>query len=93
MRALERYLPFVVLAAVFILFSSGRSGWGSGMMGGGMWFIWIAIAAGMYLLLSGTPFFRGGGRHRALKIAEERYARGEISAEELDEIRDTLGYD
>jgi uncharacterized membrane protein len=66
---------------------------GFGMLGGGMWFIWIAIAVGLYLLFSGTPFFGGGGRHRALKIAEERYARGEISSEELDEIRYTLGYD
>jgi uncharacterized membrane protein len=66
---------------------------GFGWMGGGMWLIWIAIAAGLYLLLSGTPFYGSGGRHRALKIAEERYARGEISSEELDEIRDNLGYD
>ena len=98
MRSPERFLPFIALAAVFILVSSGGAGWGSGMMGfgmmgGGMWLIWIAIAGGLYLLFTGTPRFRGGDRHRALKIAEERYARGEISSEELDEIRDNLGYD
>jgi uncharacterized membrane protein len=86
------------LAAVFKFISSDGYGGGSGMMGfgmmgGGMWFIWIAIAVGLYLLFSGTSFYRGGGRHRALKIAEERYARGEISSEELDEIRYVLGYD
>jgi phage shock protein C len=32
-----------------------------------------------------------GRRNPALAIAEERYARGEISADELREIRQTLG--
>jgi uncharacterized membrane protein len=66
---------------------------GFGIMGGGMWFIWIAIAVGLYLLFSEKPFYGGEGRHGALKIAEARYARGEISSEELDEIRYTLEYD
>lgn len=63
---------------------------GFGWMGGGMWFIWIALAAGFYFLYYGTPLFRGDGYSRALRIAEERYARGEITAEELDEIRENL---
>lgn len=71
--------------------SSGMMGFG--MMGGGMWLIWIAVAIGLYFLFTGTPLYGGGSRNRALRIAEERYARGEISAEELDKIRYNLGYD
>jgi phage shock protein PspC (stress-responsive transcriptional regulator) len=33
---------------------------------------------------------KGPGSTPAVRIAEERYARGEISAEELDRIRGTL---
>ncbi len=95
MRTYESYIPLIALAAVLILLFSGGIGWGSqmmgyGMMGGGMWFFWIAIAAGLYFLFSGMPVYGGGGRRRALRIAEERYARGEMSADELDEIRDNL---
>jgi uncharacterized membrane protein len=65
---------------------------GFGWMGGGMWFMWIALAAGFYFLFYRTPLFRGNNYSRAIRIAEERYARGEISAEELEEIRDHLDY-
>ncbi len=65
---------------------------GFGWMGGGMWLFWIALAAGAYFLFYGMPRPREGGRHSALRIAEERYARGEITAEELDTIRYNLGY-
>lgn len=65
---------------------------GFGWMGSGMWLFWIAIAAGAYFLFYGGIWPRGGGRRSALRIAEERYARGEITAEELDTIRDNLGY-
>ncbi len=64
---------------------------GFGWMGGGMWFFWVAIAAGAYFLFYGGLWPREGGRRSALRIAEERYARGEITAEELDVISDNLG--
>jgi phage shock protein PspC (stress-responsive transcriptional regulator) len=35
----------------------------------------------------------GGGRSGPLQIAEERFARGEISADELRTIREALGDD
>jgi uncharacterized membrane protein len=63
---------------------------GFGGMGGGMWLLWVALAAGAYFLFYGGLWPREGGRRGALRIAEERYARGEITAEELDEIRDNL---
>jgi uncharacterized membrane protein len=65
---------------------------GFGWMGGGMWFMWIALAIGFYFLFYGTPLFRRESYSRAIRIAEERYAQGEISAEELEEIRDHLEY-
>ena len=94
----ERYLPFIALVAVLILLSRGGATWGSGimgfgMMGGGMWLFWIAIAVGLYFIFSWIPVYGGGGQRRTLRIAEERYARGEITIEELDEIRDNLGRD
>jgi len=58
-----------------------------------MWFFWIALAASFYFLFYGMPLYGGGGRSRALRIAEEWYARGEITAGELDGIRDTLWED
>lgn len=54
---------------------------GFGWMGGGMWLFWVALATGAYFLFYGMPRYRGGGRDRAIRIAEE-----------LDEIRDNLGY-
>ncbi len=63
---------------------------GYGWMGGGMWLFWIALAAGLYFLFYGMPLYGGGGRNRALRIAEERYARGKITGGELDKIRDKL---
>jgi len=63
---------------------------GFGGRGGGMWLFWIALAAGLYFLFYGMPLNGRGGRSRALRISEERYARGEITAEELDEIRDKI---
>lgn len=66
---------------------------GFGWMGGGMWLFWVALAAGAYFFFYGMPLYSGRGRSRALRIAEERYAQGEITAEQLDEIRDNLRYD
>ena len=66
-------------------------GWmGGGWMGGGMWVFWIFIAVGLYFLFTGTPWFNVDDKKKAQRIAEERYARGEITADELDEIKGTL---
>ena len=63
---------------------------GFGWMGGGMWLFWVALAAGAYFLFYGMPWPRETGRRGALRVAEERYAWGEITAKDLDEIRDNL---
>ena len=71
--------------------------YGYGMMGsGGMFFgliFWIIIIVGAYLLIKyliEQNKIRGGEDKSALEIAKERYARGEITKEEFDEIKKGL---
>ncbi|GIV80429.1 MAG: hypothetical protein KatS3mg050_4823 [Litorilinea sp.] len=73
------------------------------MFGGGMLLGWLLpilllVLGGMWLL-NNSPSNRGGnpdGFHppqrveRAEEILQERYARGEISREEYEEMRQTL---
>lgn len=51
---------------------------------------WVAVVALAYWLV---PGFRSGSNSRRdpIDIAKERYARGEISQEQLQQIRDDLG--
>ena len=67
---------------------------GSGMMGGWMgpwmWIFWIAIACGAYLLITGSQGFSRGRHGGALEIAAERFARGEITSEEFEKIKEQL---
>jgi putative membrane protein len=71
--------------------------YGSGMMGyGGMFFgilFWILIIVVAYLLIKWLVEqnkTRGGGEKSALDIAKERYARGEITKEEFEEMKKRL---
>ncbi|MGB9132476.1 MAG: SHOCT domain-containing protein [Methanosarcina sp.] len=71
--------------------------YGYGMMGyGGMFFgliFWILIIAGAYLLIKWLVEQNknnGGEEKSALKIAEVRYAEGEITEEEFEEIKKRL---
>ena len=79
----------------------GGDGWGWGwitmiVMMGLFWAGVIGVAAWGISVLGrrdhGGPA-RGGGRAAddALEIARQRYARGEINADEFDEIRRRLG--
>jgi len=63
-------------------------GWG--WMGLGMILFWVLIGVGIYLLLGGYVRPRRGEDDRALVIARERYARGEITLEELEEMKRNL---
>lgn len=65
-------------------------GWGG--MGVGMGIIWIlvilAIAALVMLVLKRPA---GASGDRSIGIARERYARGEITREQFEEIKRDLG--
>ncbi len=63
-------------------------------MGGRGW-LWIALIVVVLLVLwvarrSGPPGGAGGDRGDALRILEERFARGEIDREEFEGRRRTL---
>lgn len=74
------------------------SGWGYGphmWLGGGifMGLFWIAvIVALVYLIkyLSRQSAVRGGRGETAMDILKKRYARGEITKEQYDRMRDDL---
>jgi putative membrane protein len=74
------------------------SGWGWGM---GLWMLGgLALTVGMVVLIvwvvvsvSGRPDrVHRGPQQTPLDILRERYARGEISAEEFEQARRILGY-
>lgn len=70
--------------------------YGYGMGYGGMFFIlifWILIIVGAYLLIKWLVEqnkTRGGEEKSALEIAKVRYAKGEITEEEFEEIKKRL---
>lgn len=58
-----------------------------GVGGGFMWLFWlILIVALIWVIMAGI---NGGGRQNKspLELAQERYAKGEISREEFEQIR------
>lgn len=59
-------------------------GWG--WMGLGAILFITLIVIGIYLFLSGYAWPRRVEGNRALAISRERYARGEITKEEYDEL-------
>jgi putative membrane protein len=66
-----------------------QPGWGAG----GPWFLlfpvlWIGIAVAAFLVWRGRPARRA--TENAHEILAERYARGEISADEFRQRRDEL---
>lgn len=80
----------------------GASTWGAGMMGGwggmmsgwggmglGMGFFVVLFIVGVFLLFS-DRFSLRGGYDNAKDIARERFARGEISQDEFEELMKRL---
>lgn len=59
----------------------------------GMVLVWVAVSLGVVALVrweSGSASRQAGAAPEALEIARQRYARGEISREEYERIRDDL---
>ncbi len=81
----------------------GSSTWGAGMMMGGwggtmggwggmgmgMWFFGVLFVVGLFLLFS-DRFPQRGGNDNAKDIARERFARGDITQEEFEELMKRL---
>ena len=70
-------------------------GWGAGMLWGPFaWLFWIAIVTIIVLVILKLSRGRdsGGGTEddESLRILKSRYARGEISKEEYEEMRRDL---
>ncbi len=63
---------------------------GGGWMGLGMVVFWIFLIVGFYLLVTNNRSLNLFPGNRALAIAQERYARGEITQEEFEKIKETL---
>jgi len=91
----------VLLVVAFIPFTM-MGGWGPRMMGWGMMgfgrpfmflvpiaFILLIILGGYYLL-SGRGFTTSYAESDALRILKERYARGEITAEQYAKMKKDL---
>jgi putative membrane protein len=96
MKMDERTILAIIAIGAFAIFAIGGWGMGSPMMGLGMMTGWggmglgmglflVLVIVGLFLLFTGSryePRYEG----RAQNIARERYAKGEITKEEYDEI-------
>ncbi len=97
----------VVLIALFFallgggMMGPGMMGWGWGgfspWWGVAMILFWLLVIVGIVLLVlwlfrQGAPTAAGPiGERRALEILRERYARGEITRDEYEQMRRDLG--
>jgi len=66
--------------------SLGSGGW----MGLGMVVFWMFLIAGFYLFVANNRPNNPIPSNRALAIAQERFARGEIAQEEFEKIKESL---
>ncbi len=68
-------------------------GWGSGMMGTGflfMLFFWALVILGIAALIKLLMGRGGGARKDPLEVLRERYARGDISREQFEQMNRDL---
>jgi putative membrane protein len=74
-----------------------NDGWGWWMVFGGIWMllfwiaiIWLVVWAVRSLVRHREPKGGASEKHDPLDIAKERYAKGQISKEEFDQIKKDL---
>ncbi len=87
----------MLLAGVAYGHGDDRHMGGWPMMGGGMWcaIFWIVAAVVVVLILFALKYFMSKGpagkpEKSSLEILKERYARGEISKAEFEEMKKDL---
>ena len=96
----QKLVTSVLIIGALSLLSFGGMGMGSHMYGTGMmfgWggmglrmgFFWVLILVGVFVLFTGRYSFNGGV-DRPKEIARERFARGEISENEFEELMKRL---
>ena len=71
----------------------GNWGWGMGLMmflGVLFWGAIIALIVWVVVRLTGRGTASGGGKQNPLDIARERYARGEITREQYEQLKKDL---
>jgi putative membrane protein len=69
-----------------------QGGYGWGPMWGFGWIIPVVIVVGLvWLMIRLSRMTHGQRGDRALHILRERYAKGELSKEEFDRMRQELG--
>jgi len=73
----------------------GPDGWGWGWIGLGilhMGLFWILVILGIVVLVKWLSSSGASGRgSRALDILKERYAKGELTREQFDQMKRDLG--
>ena len=92
--AVTMFLPLFTGTA----YADGMPGWDGwfwhyNMMGGGivMWIFWIfIIGAVVYFFVNNSRQQQSGERETPLNILQKRYARGDISQEEYEEMKRNL---
>jgi putative membrane protein len=76
------------------MFDGMGGGWGMGFGGPFMILFWIAVIAGVFVLVKWlvdqSSAGKGSRDKSPLEIVRERYARGEINREQYEQIRRDL---
>ncbi len=103
MKSRDLTIVVLVLLSAFVLLPVlVMTTWGWGMIGPGMWgggavgLIWLVVLAAIIVALLQRKdldlgrWFSGQAGKSPLDIAKERYARGEISREEFEQLRKDL---
>jgi putative membrane protein len=91
--------PALALELFEVQWRGSGQGYGPGMMGWGFsgWFgpiimvvFWVLAVLGIVYLVKAIVGTRKGGNETAMDIVKKRYAKGEITKEEFEKLREDL---